>query len=159
MNKATEIGNLPPSSNNNEESNELVDKIINEIKTNEENDNNGMEMNIQEQQMPPSQPMYSPELPPQMMNQPQNDNMMFNNMDNEQLAYMSSDNGMDLMNKLKLTAIVLAILFVMLLPLLDKYLSKLIPALYVNNNSLSMMGVLLKSVVGAVLFYLATMLN
>ena len=63
-----------------------------------------------------------------------------------------------LTNNLKNPIVVFFILLVMLLPLFDKYLSKMIPKLYINNNSLSYLGVLVKSILGSLIFYLSTLI-
>jgi len=158
MEKTTDINSLPQSENTNNESNDLVNNIINEIKNNEENIQMTVDNNQQNMQMGPMEPpMYNPNLPP-----PPQDTMRFlpeqvemdfkNNMDS------NDDLVTKLINNLKGPIIVFFILLVMLLPILDKYLSKFVPKLYVNNNSLSYLGVLVKSIIGSLIFYLSTLI-
>ena len=168
MNKSTEINTLPQSENNNDTSNELVNNIINEIKNNEE----GVNMEINENpnpqgtNLPPQPQMYNPQIqqqiPPHL--DPANDGIPFN-LDNNYPDQIEIQNDTDnddmltkIIQKLKNPLVVFIILFIMLLPLLDKYLSKLMPNLYVNNNSLSIIGVFVKSLIGTLLFYLSTLL-
>lgn len=166
MNKSTEINTLPQSENNTADgSNDLVNNIINEIKNNEE----GVQMDInegpQQNELPPQPPMYNPQVQHQMPPHldPANDGIPFN-LDNhypDQVEIQNSDNDdmlSRIIQKLKNPLVVFLILFVMLLPLFDKYLSRAIPKLYVNNNSLSIIGVFVKSLIGTLLFYLSTLL-
>lgn len=168
MNKSTEINTLPQSENQmqSDSSNDLVNNIINEIKSNEEG---GVQMDINEQppqtqqQMPPATPpMYNQQIPPHL--DPANDGVPFN-LDNVypdqvplNVESTSDDMISRIMNKLKNPLVVFIILFIMLLPVLDKYLSKVLPNLYVNNNNLSIIGVFVKSIIGTLLFYLSTLL-
>lgn len=169
MEKSTEINSLPMSENNQGDSNDLVNKIIDEIKNNEESA--GMEMNIQESQpnfqgqgMPPmydsSVPMGGQggiptdvPLPPQMQQLADQDYMDIPKGDSSG----GMCGGLISLDKLKMAAVVFVLLFLLLLPIGDKYISKLIPALYVNNNSLSYLGVFVKTLIGTILFYASTL--
>ena len=151
MEKTTEINSLPQSENSNNESNDLVNNIINEIKNNEEN----VQLNIQDNNDLQQPPMYNPNIPQQYI-PTQNEieskiPTMVNNNQNDDLITK-------LTNNLKNPIVVFFILLVMLLPLFDKYLSKMIPKLYINNNSLSYLGVLVKSILGSLIFYLSTLI-
>ena len=166
MDKSTEINSLPMSENNQGDSNDLVNKIIDEIKNNEES--SGMEMNIQEgthnQGMPP---MYDPSVPmgnqggpltdvplPPQMQQLADQDYMDITRDNSSKGMCG---GLISLDKLKMVAVVFILLFILLLPIGDKYLSKLIPSLYINNNGLSYLGVFVKTLIGTVLFYASTL--
>ena len=173
MDKSTEINSLPMSENNQGDSNDLVNKIIDEIKNNEESA--GMEMNIQESQpnfqgqgqgqgMPPmydpsvpmggqdSAPMDVP-LPPHMRQLVDQDYMNIPKGDSNG----GMCGGLLSLDKLKMAAVVFVLLFLLLLPIGDKYISKLLPSLYVNNNSLSYLGVFVKTLIGTILFYTSTL--
>lgn len=151
MDKTTDINALPMADNNQTESNDLVNNILNEIKSNEEEN---VQMNVQEQQ--PNQempPMYNPNVPqPQYAQEPPQQIY-------QEMPDFKNENDLmtKLVNNLRNPLIVFVILVVLLLPILDKYISKVVPKLYVGNSSLSYLGVIVKSIIGSLIFYLTTL--
>merc|ERR1711998_630943 len=110
----------------------------------------------------PSQPMYNANIPPEMA-VPMQPQYIPSQEEINQVKYgptvsENTDILTMVINNVKGPLVVFVILVLMLIPFIDKHLSKLIPKLYSGNNGLSYLGVLVKSIIGSLLFYLSTLI-
>lgn len=153
MNKSTPINSIPIDNDKTDsQQTPLVQNILNEIQESEGNVGGGLgnDYNAQESYANSQQNQY----------ERQTDNVFSPEMNqnnyniNEQPKFIPNESFFTkFLNNLKSPVLVLILFTILSLPTFDKYLGIIVPKFYVNNQNITLFGILFKGLFMAVLYY------
>ena len=152
MNKATPINAIQMDNDTSPQQTPLVQNILSEIQESETNLGGGLgnDYNAQDTYINSQQNQYERQTDNVFM--PESNQHAYN-FPIEPSKEKEESLPMKILNAAKSPLVVLVLFVFFSLPLFDKYLGILIPRFFVNNQTITMFGILFKSVLVSVLFF------
>ena len=152
MSKSTPINSIPIDNTNTEsQQTPLVQNILNEIQESENNTGGGLGNDYSAQEAYSNAQQNQYERQTENVFTPEANQNMYNmgtpQFDTEDSLFTK------ILNQLKSPVIVLVLFTLLSLPIFDKYLGMLVPRFYVNNQNITMFGVLFKAMIMSVLYF------
>ena len=155
--------NLPPNSSPGMDSSQLVNDILADIGDPPSMDNSNIDSqmfsrSMDESQVPPEKTYNRQNQNNDFIYQDDEPNMTYNDSIVMKAIGVSGDSTVGkTYNHLKLPLVVFLICFLISLPRANRLLFSMMPSLLLESGQVSLQGVLMKAVLGLVLYYLASM--